>query len=92
MAKELEALKSQRTEDGSRSFTQTSPSLPESAQESVDQPSSHPSIAKVDETGLMQEYFQLDDFVVDRDTVVGIFSVWVIDTNIFMRYSLADFQ
>jgi hypothetical protein len=92
MAKELEALKSRRTEDGSRHFTQTSPSLPESAKESVDQTSSHARIATVDETGLTQKHFQLDDFVIDRDTVVGIFSVWVVDTNIFMRYGLADFQ
>jgi hypothetical protein len=74
MAKELEALKIRRIEDAAKSLTE-SPSIPGSAQDSPGRPSEHLETATVDETGLTQHSFQLEDFVIDRDTVGGIFSM-----------------
>jgi hypothetical protein len=71
MAKELEALRSRRTEDVAQSLTE-SPSVPGS---SPDSPPEHPGKATIDETGLDQEQFQLEDFVIDKETVVGIFNM-----------------
>jgi hypothetical protein len=71
MAKELEALRSRRTEDTAQSLTE-SPSVPGS---SPDNPPGHPGKVTVVETGLDQDKFQLEDFVIDRETVVGIFSM-----------------
>ncbi|KAF1839013.1 hypothetical protein BDW02DRAFT_564352 [Decorospora gaudefroyi] len=85
MAKELEALRSQKTEDGNKSFTE-SPSLPESMLDSPDHPAEQPGMATVDETGLDQDYFQLEDFVIDRDTVVGVFSMCAADSSIFSSH------
>ena len=71
MAKELEALRSRRTEDVAQSLTE-SPSVLGS---SPDNPQEHPGKATIDETGLDQEQFQLDDFFIDKETVVGIFNM-----------------
>lgn len=73
MAKELEVLRSLR-HDGVAHGSTASSSVPET-QDSPDHPSELSGIAVLDESGLDDEGFGLEDFVVDRDTVVDIFKV-----------------
>lgn len=74
MAKELEALKNQRQNDGGHRLTE-SPSMPDSAQESPEHPLNHPEIAVLDETEITQDRFQLEDFIIHKDLVIDIFKV-----------------
>ena len=73
MAKELEALRSQRQDASSHGHTE-SPSVPES-QDSPDHPSELSGTAMLDDTGLGEEHFELEEFVVDKDMVVDIFKL-----------------
>ncbi|KAF1851011.1 uncharacterized protein K460DRAFT_272345 [Cucurbitaria berberidis CBS 394.84] len=77
MAKELEALKNQQQEDTAQRFTE-SPSIPDSVQDSPDGPIEHPGTAVLDETGITQDHFQLEDFVIDKDLAVEIFRVFCV--------------
>jgi hypothetical protein len=88
MAKELETLRSRRAEDAVQSLTE-SPSIPGSIQDSPDHPTDHPGKATVVDTGLTQDEFQLDEFTIDKETVVGIFSMCVAYANASSRF--ADF-
>jgi hypothetical protein len=76
MAKELEALRSQRHYDASVSQTE-SPELPDSTRDSPDYPSELAGTAVLDDTGLEDEFFELEDFVIERETVVEIFKLYV---------------
>jgi hypothetical protein len=73
MAKELEALRSQREEAGLRSFQ--TPSLPDSSMiGSPEYTMEQPGTVNLSEVGIRGEY-QLGTFTIDRDTVVDIFKV-----------------
>lgn len=74
MAKELEALKNQKHEDSGHRLTE-SPSMPESAQDSPDHPSEHPGTAVLDVTGITQDHFQLEDFIIDKDLVIDVYKM-----------------
>jgi hypothetical protein len=76
MAKELEALRSQRHSDASVGHTE-SPEFPDSRQDSPDYPLELAGTAILDDTGLEDGYFELDDFVIDRDTVIEVFKLYV---------------
>lgn len=73
MAKELQALRSQRQEDVSNSHDDSP--APESTGQSSDNAAEHPGIATLDFSEVTQDYFQLDEFAIDRDTVIQIFQV-----------------
>ena len=75
MAKELEALRNKRQDEFAHGPTE-SPSVPET-QDSPDHPSELSGLAILDESNLDDEYFELEEFVVDRDTVVDIFKMYV---------------
>ncbi|CAO2649469.1 Nn.00g068540.m01.CDS01 [Neocucurbitaria sp. VM-36] len=75
MAKELEALKNQKQDDFANRLTE-SPSMPGSAQDSPDHPLEQSGTAVLDETGLTQDYYQLDDFIIDKDLVIDIYKIF----------------
>ena len=81
MAKELEVLRSQRQEDAALGLTE-SPSLPESMQESPDHPLELSVTATLDESGLDSGYFQLEDVIIEKDTVVEIFKLSVLKEHL----------
>jgi hypothetical protein len=74
MARELEALRSQRHSDAASGLTE-SPEFPDSTQDSPDHPSELSGIAVLDETGVEDEYFELENFVIEKGTVVEIFKL-----------------
>lgn len=73
MAKELEALRSQRQDAAAHSLTE-SPSVPDT-QDSPDHPSELLGTATLDETDIDVDHFKLEDFVVDKDTVIDVFKL-----------------
>jgi hypothetical protein len=75
MAKELEVLRSLRQDNATQVSTESS-SVPDT-QDSPDHPSELSGTAVLDETDLGDENFELEDFVIDRDTVVDIFKMFV---------------
>ncbi|KAJ4367109.1 hypothetical protein N0V83_007639 [Neocucurbitaria cava] len=82
MAKELEALKNQSKEDVAHRLTE-SPSMPESAQDSPDHPSEHLGTAVLDVTGITQDHFQLEDFIIDKDLVIDIYKILAKHVGVF---------
>jgi hypothetical protein len=74
MAKELEALRSQRYDDGGLGTTE-SPEFPESSQDSPDHPSELSGTATIDDSGLSDEPFELEECVIGKDTIVEIFKL-----------------
>jgi hypothetical protein len=74
MAKELEALRSQRHDDGAPGATE-SPEFPDSSQDSPDHPSELSGIAIIDDSGLGHEPFELEECVIGKDTIVEIFKL-----------------
>jgi hypothetical protein len=75
MAKELEALRSLRQDNAIQGSTE-SYSVPDT-QDSPEHPPELSETAVLDETDLGDENFELEDFVIDRDTVVDIFKMYV---------------
>jgi hypothetical protein len=86
MAKELEALRSQRHDDAAHGLTE-SPEFPESSQDSPDHPSELSGVAILDDTGLDDEPFQLEECIIGKDTVVEIFKLLVMfpSTNLTLQ-------
>jgi hypothetical protein len=74
MAKELEALRSQRHDDGAHGATE-SPEFPDSSQDSPDHPLDLSGIAMIDDSGLGHEPFELEECVIGKDTIVEIFKL-----------------
>jgi hypothetical protein len=85
MAKELEALRSQRHYDASAAPTE-SPEFPESSQDSPDHPLELSGTAILDDSELDDEPFELEDVVIDKDTVVEIFTLYAFPA-FFLDYS-----
>jgi hypothetical protein len=75
MAKELEALRSQRHYDTSAAPAE-SPEFPESSQDSPDHPLELSGTAVLDDSELEDEPFELEDIVIERDTIVEIFRLY----------------
>jgi hypothetical protein len=75
MAKELEALKSQKHDDAGHGATE-SPSVPDSSQHSPDYPSEPAGTAVLDHSNL-DDQFQLEDFIIKKELVVEIFGMLV---------------
>ena len=74
MAKELEVLRSQRQDGGAQGLTE-SPEVPESSQDSPDHPLHLSGVAMLDESGLEDEDFGLEDCIIKKDTVIEIFKL-----------------
>jgi hypothetical protein len=74
MARELEALRSQRLDDAAHGQTE-SPEFPESSQDSPDHPSELSGIALLDSTGLGDDMFELEECILGKDTIVEIFKL-----------------
>jgi hypothetical protein len=74
MAKEIEALKSKRDESMAPG-TAASSEISDPTQESPEHPAELSGIAVLDDTGLESEYFELEDFVIERETVIEIFQL-----------------
>lgn len=73
MAKELEALKSQKHDDAGRGTTE-SPSVPGSSQHSPDHPFEHAGTAIIDESEL-DDHYQLENLKLEKNLVVEVFKM-----------------
>jgi hypothetical protein len=76
MAKELETLRSQRHADAAPGDTE-SPKFPDSTQDSPDHPLDLSGVAMIDDSGLSDEPFELEECIIEKDTVVEIFKLSV---------------
>jgi hypothetical protein len=74
MARELEVLRSQRQDDVAHGQTESN-GFPESSQDSPDHLSELSGVAILDYSGLDDEPFQLDEFIIGKDTVIEVFKL-----------------
>lgn len=74
MAKELEILRNKRQDGGAQGLTE-SPEVPESSQDSPDHPVQLSGTAMIDESGLGDEDFGLENCIIKKDTVIEIFKL-----------------
>ncbi|CAI6333338.1 unnamed protein product [Periconia digitata] len=75
MARELESLRQQREETGSKASPSTNNESGSATYGSPADTLDHPGVAVLNELGMMDEY-RLDDFVVDKATVIHTFRIF----------------
>lgn len=75
MAKQLEALKSQRAEESTKSSA--SPSIPDFSDLSPIMDMDYSTRLTFDDSDLTDEIFELAGFVIDRETVVDVYHMYV---------------